>query len=104
MEVRSFLKWECCEPRLQREQTQRLIGRLHVELQIPPRSPDERNEIGRVRTVGQKVVGYSLDVLTLDLIAIPLLALLIDQGLGIGEPNRGTESTRHRELRICRRK
>src|SRR3954465_10622271 len=83
-------------------QASRVRFARHFDLQIAPRAPPQRLELGRGLAPGYELVGNSFDVAACDLLAIALFPLRIVERFRIRDPDLGVRAAADRQLRICR--
>ena len=104
MKIRLLRKRIRAEPCLQPLDPQGRVRRLHVQLQISPRPPAQRQKLPRrIFSARQKLIHNSLDVLPVNLVAISFLSLLVVQRFCVRQSNRAPAPFAHREHRISRR-
>src|SRR5882672_4729248 len=99
VEAPALLERKRGKPRAQALHLQRLIPCCDIQLQEAPRPPRERPE-SPLRTVGNKLVAETDNVFACNLVAIPFVALIVVERLGIREANRGISCATHRQLGI----
>src|SRR5437879_11377029 len=96
----AFFERICGKPGPEFLNFQRLIGCLDIKLQVTPCLPAQRHERAVPGAVREELVKNALDVLAKDFVAVALLTVVVDQGFGVGEANRGSAATAHSQLGI----
>ena len=79
---------------------ERLVRRLHVDLQEPPGPPPERLEDAASSPVGQDEVGEADEALAFDLVSVALGEAVLDEGFLVAEAHLGPPTPREGQARV----